>query len=238
MLPWCNRIQAGPTAVAGSIVNVEANFRDGTAIHGQAYGRPWEDVGNEAMPEFRWSGGGDGWPWPYSAAVRFRVAGSSVVVEQSLSNRAETPMPAGVGLHPWFRRPVEVAIAADLVFHRNSASPQHPQPVDGVFDRRAVGALALGVDATWSQLGNPPVRFAWSHLGVAATMAMNARRTYVVAASPADLDAIAVEPQTHAPDGLRRLLNGEPGAMTLIDPGESLTLETTLLFKRMQEEES
>ena len=60
---------------------------------------------------------------------------------------------------------------------------------------------------------------------------MSTRSAYVVAASPSELDAIAVEPQTHAPQGLRRLINGEPGALALLDPGGSLSLITELTFQ-------
>ena len=56
---------------------------------------------------------------------------------------------------------------------------------------------------------------------------------YIVAASPAQLDAIAMEPETHAPQGLRRLLAGEPGGLTWVDPGRSLDLRIELAFRRL-----
>ena len=46
----------------------------------------------------------------------------------------------------------------------------------------------------------------------------------------AERGAIATEPQTHAPQGLRRLLSGEPGALTLIAPGEAIELPITFEF--------
>jgi galactose mutarotase-like enzyme len=54
-----------------------------------------------------------------------------------------------------------------------------------------------------------------------------------VAASPADVAAIAVEPQTHALPGLRRLLVHEPGAPTLLAPGEVLAVDYELRFRRV-----
>jgi hypothetical protein len=56
-----------------------------------------------------------------------------------------------------------------------------------------------------------------------------------VAASPSELDAIAVEPQTHAPQGLRGLSNCEPGALALLDPGEMLQLLTELTLDKAEE---
>ena len=75
----------------------------------------------------------------------------------------------------------------------------------------------------------------WPEAGVRAVMTMSARTTYVVAASPLELDAIAVEPQTHAPQGLRRLINREPGGLTLLDPGGMLQLSTELTFETAEE---
>jgi galactose mutarotase-like enzyme len=53
---------------------------------------------------------------------------------------------------------------------------------------------------------------------------------HVTAANASDVQAIAVEPQTHAPQGLRRLLNGEPGALAWIQPGDELELPITIDF--------
>ncbi|MEO6578403.1 MAG: hypothetical protein ABIO99_05845, partial [Candidatus Limnocylindria bacterium] len=46
LAPWGNRLEAGPTDVADQAVNLEPNFDDGSAIHGQVYARPWEVVGD------------------------------------------------------------------------------------------------------------------------------------------------------------------------------------------------
>jgi hypothetical protein len=47
----------------------------------------------------------------------------------------------------------------------------------------------------------------------------------VAVATPTSLDATAVEPQTHAPWGLRRLAAGDPDGLALLGPGEVLGLE-------------
>lgn len=235
MAPWCGRIDTRPTAVAGATVTVPANFPDGTAIHGQVYARPWHSDGDGW---YSITAGGDGWPWPYAVGIRYGVDGFSVLIEQSVTNLGDGPMPAGVGLHPWFRRPVEVTINGDEVFDSNSDSSALPLPVGGPWDRRAGGLMPNGLDATWTGLREPLVHLRWPEIGVHAQIRTHGSDAYVVAASPPELDAVAVEPQTHAPQGLRRLLNGEPGALTLLDPGGALTLNTQISFHRIQESQS
>jgi aldose 1-epimerase len=231
MAPWGGRIAARPTTVAGRVVDVPANFRDGTAIHGQVHSTPWEVTGDG---EISTQAGGDGWPWRYAVHSAFAVVGRSMRLEQTVTNLADSAMPAGIGLHPWYRRPVTVRIHADLVFDSNMDPPAAPRSVaDQRWDARGPDGMADGLDATWARLGDPAVSLAWPTLGIGATMRMSSRAAYVVAASPQELDAVAVEPQSHAPQGLRRLINGEPGALALLDPGGSLSLTTELTFEKL-----
>ena len=144
-------------------------------------------------------------------------------------------MPAGLGLHPWFRRPLLVAIHGDAVYPLNTATKPQAEPVSGAYELREIGEMAVGLDATWTQLADPPVELRWPQFGLGAVMRIAAPTVHVVAASPGELDAIAIEPQTHAPQGIRRLLNREPGALTTLDPGEALDLHVELVFRPSRE---
>jgi aldose 1-epimerase len=229
MAPWANRLTCGPIRFGSRTVELEPNFPDGSAIHGQVYARRWD---LQADGTLRVEGGGDGWPWPYEVIQRIAVGAGSLELDLELRNLGDDPMPAGLGLHPWFRRPVRIAIRADRVFTPNSRSPANPVPVSGRLDLRRLGEPAPDLDATWSGLADPPVELAWPAWGVRATMTMVPADGCVVAASPVALDAVAVEPQTHAPQGLRRLLKGEPAPMVRLDPGAALRLSMTLRFER------
>jgi aldose 1-epimerase len=232
MAPWCNRIATGPLEVTGRTVALASNFSDGSAIHGQVHTRPWQQVGEG---EFSVRAGGDGWPWPYE--VRFEVATepSTVRLRLRLRNLAESPMPGGLGLHPWFIKPVEVAINAARAFGSNSSSAPQPSPVAGDADLRRPAPMPDGLDATWTELGDPPVELRWPTARIGCRLQFEAPARYVTAASPPEVEAVAIEPQTHAPQGLRRLLNGEPGALAKLEPGEELRLAIEMSFQRYQE---
>jgi aldose 1-epimerase len=218
-------------ALAGRTIDLKANFFDGTAIHGQVMVSPWR---HEGGGRFRIEGGGEGtgWPWPYSVEERVSVDGARLTVQLRLTNTSDAPMPGGIGLHPWFLKPVRVAIDASGVLSTNVESPAQPEPVSGDLDRRRLAVMPDRLDATWTDLADPPVVFEWLGAGVRATMTVEVPALFIVAASPGDKDAVAVEPQTHAPDGIRRLLKGEPGALSLISPGVTLPLTMWLSFER------
>ncbi len=231
MLPWCNRIEPGPYEVLDRTLTVPANFPDGTAIHGLHAATPWETVGDGT---FRCVGGeaGSGWPWTYTATVSFSVDGPTLTIAYALTNTSTAPMPAGIGFHPWFRVPSTVVVPSGSVFADNTlAAPPLPGPVAPPLDLQQPAPLADGVDASWVDLTEPVVRVAWPDLGIGLAMRADDLRVVAVAAKPPDIDdAIAVELQTHAAAGIRRLVNHEPYALHALAPGATLPLELTLTF--------
>jgi aldose 1-epimerase len=229
MAPWCNRAQAGPMTVAGRTVDLPANFADGSAIHGQVYARPWRVRADGSLHVT----GGDGWPWPYEVTALVTVEGPALTCDYRLVNRSDGPMPAGIGLHPWFRRPVALRVPADAVYPANTGSARDPIPVAGAHDLRTARLPDADLDGTWTALAVPRIELAWAPAGISASLEVEAERTLVAVATPAQLDAVAVEPQTHGPDGLRRLERGEPDAVTLLPAGESLSLTVRITVERV-----
>jgi aldose 1-epimerase len=231
MAPWCNRIAPGPVRVGSRRVSLRPNFPDGSAIHGEVYAAPWEPHSDGSLHAM---GGGNEWPWRYDVGLRVEIRSRTLHVDLTLTNLSDDSMPGGLGLHPWFRRPVAVAIRADTVHPSNTAVRSEPEPVRRRFDLRALGEMPPDLDAAWTDLAEPPVELRWEDAGIGATMRTVPPAAYIVAASPGDRDAIAVEPQTHAPQGLRRLLEGEPGALSWVEPGRSLDLRIELAFERFE----
>lgn len=230
MAPWCNRIAAVPTEVGDRTVSIPSNFADGSAIHGQVFAAGWEVAADGSLSI---TAGGDGWPWPYRCWLRVSIRGAVLRVAQSLTNLSEGPMPAGLGLHPWFRRPLELRIEADSVVPSNLDPDVAVAAASGRWDLRAMQAVPDDLDATWLAPGDPAVELRWPELGVIGTMRMRSTAESCIAlASPVALDAAAIEPQTHAPQGLRRFLRAEPGAMRAIEPGRVLGLTTEIAFER------
>jgi aldose 1-epimerase len=229
MAPWAGRVDATSLDVANRRVTFEPNFPDGTAIHGQVYAQPW------ALEEegfFRITAGGDGWPWPYAVTMSVDLQDAVMRVDYEVTNLSDAPMPAGVGVHPWWLKPLDVAIHASGVLTPNWTTPAEPEPVQGEFDLRRLRPMPSDVDATWVDVTQPPVELAWPSLGVKATLRAEAPAVYIVAASPNHLDAVALEAQTNAPQAIRRLLNGERGAPVLLEPRDVLRLGLELTFER------
>lgn len=228
MAPWCGRLAPGPIAVGNRTVDLPPNFPDGSAIHGQVYAAPWRQVGDASFGID--AGGSGGWPWRYRVEIYVAVGDAALSLVLRLTNQDDQPMPGGIGLHPWFPLPVEVAIHADTVYASNSDTSPSSQPVSGDLDLRHRQRMAEGVDATWPDPHDPPLELLWPEHHLRAVVRAPFPTLHIVAAYAAERSAIATEPQTHAPQGLRRFLNHEPGALTLISPGEAIELPITFEF--------
>ena len=230
MAPWCNRIEAAPIDVAGHEVRLASNFPDGSAIHGQVFIAPWT---RSADGRFVARGGGSGWPWPYEVELQVAATDAQLRIDLALTNLADGPMPAGLGLHPWFLRPLEVRVAAPTVVASNTDPSATSEAVSGDLDLRVRRPIPDDIDAAWPDPGEPPVELRWPAVGIEATLRLRSSAgSAIVAASPRGLGAAAIEPQTHLPQGLGRLLRGEPGALELLAPAATLRLAMEWQFRR------
>jgi aldose 1-epimerase len=234
MLPWTNRIAPGPTRVGSRTGDQKANFKDGTAIHGQHYISPWQ-VERDGV--YTAAGGDDasGWPWAYGVRVEVAVDEARLRISHSVTNLSADPMPAGAGIHPWFLTPVEVRIPAHEAIASNTEADAPHEPLTAALDFGSFRELPTGLDAAWANVDQPLFSLRWPDHGITADLRASAPTLYVVAANPGTVDAVAVEPQTHAPWGMRRLLDGERGGLTVLEPGATLTLQSTLEFSRAEE---
>jgi aldose 1-epimerase len=235
MAPWCNRAPSGRRELAGRPVDLTANFVDGSAIHGLVYAERW-DADADGLFAVRRGGAGDAWPWPFEVSLAATIDPYTLMLDYRLTNRSDAPMPAGIGLHPWFRRPLELRLPAGRVYPTNLASAGHPEPATARFDLSALASPVRGLDATWTGLDAPRIDLAWPRVGVTAVLAVatSAAATLVAVASPKTIDAVAIEPQTHGPDPLRRLDQGEPDAPLLLGAGDTLRLTLGLTVARAE----
>ena len=226
LAPYCNRIRDGRFRFGDREVALPLNFPpERHSIHGLSWQRPWRvesAAANKCVIVDDYDGSGP-WPWAYRAEQRVRLGQKGCAITLLLTNRGDTPMPAGIGLHPYFRGSSDTRLrfAAGRVLLSDpellptgvAAPPQH----FGDFGRGAA-LPAETIDhcfAGWS--GEAMIE---DDLGTVAITAPGAPNLHLYA--PADGSALCCEPVSHTPDALNRASE----EMMVLPPGctASLTL--------------
>jgi aldose 1-epimerase len=233
MVPFCNRIADGRFVWLGDEVHLPANFPpDPHGIHGMGWQSEWQVA---SADEWRctlvheYAGLGDQpwgkpvtrWPWAYRAEQRIRLGGRGMKITLDLTNRSNAPMPAGLGLHPYFRRssdtrvtfssrgmvqvderqiPTEDFLAADTVapWHKGTVLP------DRLVDHCFVG---------WNEEARIEDALGTIHL-----RASGAPNLHLYA--PTDGKTLCLEPVSHIPDAA----NQDPAGMIALPPGCTASL--------------
>ncbi len=232
LVPWSNRVPRGRLVFRDRVVNMPPNFPDGSAIHGEAYARPWELMDES---ELVLRGGIYGFPWPYEARMTYSLDGASLFWRLSVQNIGDSDMPAGLGIHPWFEggKSLQLAVPAQRTYSMERDIPVgEPIQVSGALDRRLPGVIPSGTDNLWTGLTDDTLALEWPGSGLRATFGWSARVTHLVVAAFARFDAVAVEPVTHATDGFTRLAKGLSGGVDVLSPGETLSVQYVLAFEQ------
>lgn len=232
LVPYSNRIREGRFTFRDRPVALPLNRPpEHHAIHGHGWQSAWRPVHvgpTEARLEYRHAV--SEWPWPYRATQRFTLTPASLTVALTLTNEGDTPMPAGLGWHPYFPRTPRATITADvrsvwltdremmpttLVPPAAAADPSHGVAVDTVaLDNCFVG---------W----NRRATIEWPERGAGLVMAAGPPLDYLVIFTPPGRPFFCAEPVSHVTDAFNLAAAGRADTgRQVLEPGA--TIETTI----------
>lgn len=226
LVPYCNRIGNGRFTWGDRTVQLPANFPpEPHSLHGLGWQSPWT-VAAEADSKcaFRHNyRGSSAWPWAYEAEQRIRLGAQRCAITLDLTNRGDTPMPCGLGLHPYFRRRRETRVtflAAGMLEIGEDMVPTGAMAPSDRFATWAEGARLPAQTIDHCFAGWTGTAELADDLGTATLEAGGAPFLHLYA--PANGSALCLEPVTQSPDALNRA----PAEMIVLPPRctASLTL--------------
>ena len=230
LMPYSGPIFGGGFRFGGVWYELSRNVpAEPTATHGEGWIRPWR---TEALSEESIGVALDyqpipgAFPFAWRGELRFTVTERRLTVELKLTNRDHRPMPAGLGLHPYFPK----APGTTLKFDATGVWP--PDAPDAV--GMGSGRLEAGLDfRAGEDIG--PIVFdrcfeGWD--GTATLIAPDGFTTRIQADATFgklqiydawDYPYICIEPVTNANDGFNRAALDVPGhAVVVLEPGKSV----------------
>jgi aldose 1-epimerase len=212
MAPWAGRIRHGTFAFDGATHRLPIRLPP-HAIHGTVLDRRWQVVGEGVVAADL----GPEWPFAGIAIQQFELSEGALTCR--LEVRADEPMPASLGWHPWFvRRPAGVPAELELEL---DAGAMYERDEEGIATTHRVVPPAGPWDDCFTDLRRPPV-LCWP--GFLELIVESDCPDWVVYTAPED--ALCVEPQTAPPDALNR----QPA---IVRPGRPVTAEMTWRWRSL-----
>lgn len=224
LLPFANRIANARFVVDGRQIALEPAPDEPHALHGTGWLRAWDVAASGPdWAELRLANaaGDGGWPWPWLGHQGFQLTECGYRHSISLTNRGDSPMPAGIGLHPWLPR-----TPATRYLGLHSAEwqpgpcmlPRDCVSADGAIDWwDSTSVASRRVDCC--QAGREgALRIEWPERGLRLEMLPDAVFGFTQVYVP-DADFFCVEPVSHLPDAVNR---GGDAGLRWLAPGETL----------------
>lgn len=210
MVPWAGRVRDGRFDFAGTTHQLPRNLAP-HAIHGTGYVVPWDVVDAQVTSGSTTIRTALADPWPFGgfAQQRFDLAEDGLTCTLGVT-AGDAPMPAQVGWHPWFVKPMRAALHFDRMYVRDAAGMPTGETIaspDGPWDDcfiRPLGAIEL------------------HYVDLVVTVESDCDH-WVVYDQPTH--ATCVEPQSGPPDGFTL-------APHVLQPGETLERVMRITWRR------
>jgi len=250
MVPWTNRIRDGRFGFGGKDHQLVSNHPDGTAIHGVGRDHAWA-IGDRSPYTARCVLDsrlieGVNFPFAFGAVMRVEIGAGDVEIDLDLTNLGDSPMPGGVGHHPYFMRKLwdegdELRVKAN-VGGRYPCKGQIPKGAmaddDVCKGLRTGGAIGdPGLDDVFGGFDGC-AELAWDKSGVRCLMECSESLGHLVVytpraedPNPAPLPWVCVEPVTMVNDGFNCSIGDAMTGVRVLEPGETLRTRMRLSFE-------
>ena len=229
LVPFSNRIRDGRFTFDGRDVSLPLNFLpEKHAIHGQGWQTRWSVVHTEDdTATIALDHAPDAWPWRYTADQTFTLGEGCLSLMMTLTNRGDSPMPAGLGPHPYFVRTPQARISAAV--DRMWVSDAEVMPTDLLPPPADMDVNAgvvpdrVAMDNTFTGWGHR-VEIAWPEWRARLIMEAPPPLDFLVVFTPPGEDFFCVEPVSNMTDAFNLAAAGrDDTGMRVLAPDETLT---------------
>ena len=230
LLPWSNRISGGGFEFAGTFHPLAPNVAgEPYPLHGNGFSSPWTvESAAEAGASLSLISNGPG-PFRYEAHASYELSGGALTMRLSLVNRAQAPLPFGLGFHPWIVRSSDTllrAAAQRVVLETSDHLPageatlaSHPEWHFRALRKLPAGWINNGF-LGWDGRADIVWRDRKLALEVAADRALG---VYLVYSPSGEADFFCFEPVTHPVDAHNAPGGPEANGLAILAPGDFLS---------------
>lgn len=231
LVPYCDFVTGGGFTFAGIRHDLPKNHPDiADPIHGEGWISPWQvEERTEDLLRLAFAHRRDeaGFPFSYAATLTFLLGKDLLEATVAVVNTDERPMPAGIGIHPYFVRTADfrIRVPAARVWPAEAVRKDQRAaiPVPPEWDFRVMRPLGdIDLDHTFADWDG---RFdlVWPSLGTALTVTADPIFRNLQIYVPRGGDHLCVEPISNAMDAFNLAALGAEGHnVSVVQPGHAL----------------
>jgi aldose 1-epimerase len=233
LVPYSNRIRRGRFRFGGRDVALPLNRPpEPHSIHGQGWQAAWtaSDV-SASTARLEFCHAPDAWPWTYRATQCFALSPTTLTLELELHNESDTPMPVGLGWHPYFLRTPRTTLTAPV--ERIWLTDAEMMPTE-LAQLPIIADVSRGVMIDSVPLDNCFTGWSrravidWPELGARLVMTSEPPLDFLTVFTPPDLPFFCVEPVSHATDAVNLTAPIADIGQRRLEPGATLRAIVTL----------
>jgi aldose 1-epimerase len=233
LVPFSNRVREGRFSFEGKTVRLPIGGTDPNhAIHGVGWRAGWQiETHTDDHMELvhLHTSLKDDWPWAYESKQSLHIDGNVLTIELAITNKSDSNMPCGLGLHPYFPLRDVATLQANcshvwqMIDH---GIPHERVPVPDAWDFSIAKPLVgLGLDHCFAEWDGRAVMH-WPAEELTLTMTTGEGSPHLVIYVPKGRDYFCVEPVTNMNDGFNWLDKDVQTGVRILAPGETLTQRT------------
>jgi len=227
LVPFSNRIEDGRFEFEGKAVCLPVNAPVQThPLHGQGWLAVWQITElSQSACQLRYDHRPGDWPWAYRARQSISVSGNVLRLELSLQNIGDSPMPGGLGFHPYFPDPGAAEMRFDsqgVWLPDEQRLPEEWTAAHDIFDFSRPRSLAgLSLDHCFTGIG-PAAHIAWPAKSKQLTLRYSDNLRWAALYVAKEDNCFCFEPVSHAHNAVNMDNPAGQGVVTL-SPDETMT---------------
>jgi aldose 1-epimerase len=235
MTPFVNRIAYGRFEFCGEQITIGPPSLP-HPLHGYGWRASWRvDRQTPQSAVLSWLDERGIWPWRYRTEQRLVLDPDALTVELSVENQDGRPMPASLGLHPYFPGIADAQLQADadgVWMTDTDLIPTHWVAISDapVSFNTARGLQGTALDNCYTAFGGE-AQITWPQLGAEVVIGAPTCRFMQVYTRGGD-GSFCVEAQTAMPDAVNRPGSPQETGLHVVAPGERLACVTRFQVKR------
>lgn len=202
LVPFSNRIANGRLVFDGQEFKLDANWQGVRhPMHGEGWASAWEVASSDGQSAklVHQHDGSTGWPFRYRAQLTFRLDEGALAVNIAIENLENRATPAGIGLHPFFRRKddSELAFRAGAVWLADrEVLPTKRIAVPADWDYSRSRKIQSGLDNCFEDWDGRAL-IAWPSCGLRLELQASPPFRQAVVYTPASRPFFCFEPVSH-----------------------------------------